>query len=199
MYREEEEETRRCGLPRGITACLAVLFLMLCRPANLEAQPAFDVVESYQTVSLNLLPKAKFSVPAAVALTPPSTFLSDFTGSLMIAYRVRTTPVGGGTLTLQGGSDFLNTADPSAAIPVSLLRFTCSAAGYGTACLGTQNVSLVTQSPVLTAPAPACMGGPSPCHSGDQAQMSILFALRDDPSYTTGAYQTQLLFTFSAL
>jgi hypothetical protein len=199
MYCEEEEKLRRRALPRGITALVAVLFLWLCRPARLQAQPAFDVVEGYQTVSLNLLPKAKFSVPAAVALTPPSTFLADFTGSLMLAYRVRTTPNGGGTLTVQGGSDFLNTTDPASTIPISSLRFTCSAAMYGAACAGSQNMSLISQSPVLSAPGSACMGGPPPCHSSDQAQMSILFALRDDPAYSTGSYGSQLLFTFSAL
>lgn len=199
MYCEEEEKIRRRTLPWGITTLLAVLSLLLCGPSKLQAQPAFDVVEGYQTVSLNLLPKAKFSVAAAVALTPPSTFLADFTGSLMLAYRVRTTPDGGGTLTVQGGSDFLNRTDPATTIPISLLRFTCSAATYGVGCAGSQNMSLVSQSPVLSAPRSACMGGLSPCHSSDQAQMSILFALRDDPAYSTGSYGSQLLFTFSAL
>lgn len=178
---------------------MMVVALFLCLPGELAAQPAFDVAEGYQTVSLNLLPKAKFMVPAAVALTPPSSFLADFTGSLTFSYRVRTTPEGGGTLTVQGGTNFLNNSDATAVIPISALRYTCSGADYGTSCVGTQTMSLVTQAPLLNAPRAACMGGPAPCHSGTQGQMSILFALRDDPAYTTGSYTSQLLFTFSAL
>lgn len=176
-----------------------VAVLWMCLPGRLMGQPAFDVAEDYQTISLNLLPKAKFVVPAAVALTPPSTFEADFTGSLTMAYKVRTTPVGGGTLTVQGGTNFLNSSEPAAVIPINALRYTCGAASYGTSCVGTQTMSLTNQAPVLNAPRAACMGGPAPCHGGTQGQMNLLFRLRDDPGYTTGAYTTQLLFTFSAL
>jgi hypothetical protein len=149
-----------------------------------------------QTLNALIYPIAKLSVPASVTLTSGSTQFSPFQASLPITYRARTTPTGGGTMTVQVTSDFTPAGGPSAASGV--LTYTCSSANLGTACSGIQTASTTIQTPVLTLPASACTGGGGTCSASDPNSLTLNFTVVDDPSYATGSYSAKVTFTISA-
>lgn len=150
------------------------------------------------TQSLNALiyPIAKLSVPATVALSAGATRFSSFTGSAAVSYRLRTTPSGGGNITLQVTSDFTPAGGPSAGS--GALTYTCAGATIGTSCSGTQTASTTVQTPVLTLPASACTGGGGACSSQDPNSVTLSFNVPDDPGYATGSYSARLTFVISA-
>jgi hypothetical protein len=121
---------------------------------------------------------------------------SPFTGTLPISYRVRTTPSGGGAVTVQVTSDFSPTGGPSAA--AGAVTYSCGSASIGTACSGTQTASTTSQTPVLTLPASACTGGGGACSGNDPNSVTVTFTLTDNPAYSTGAYSAALTFVISA-
>jgi len=149
-----------------------------------------------QTLSAALSPIAKLSVPLSLTATQGSQKFSPFTGSLPITYRVRTTPTGGGTLTVQVTSDFAPAGGPSAAS--GALTFTCGSATIGTPCSGTQTATTSSQTPVLTLPASACTGGGGACSGSDPNSVTVTFTLVDNPAYSTGTYSAGITFVISA-
>ena len=156
-----------------------------------------DVVTLAQTINAQLTAVGKLSVPASLTLTPTGTVFSPYSGSLTVLYRVRSTPLGtGGTITVQGTTDFSPSGGPS--IPTGVLGYTCSAATLGTACAGAQTVSLATQSNVATIPPSACTGGGGACSAADPNSVQVNFVLQNSPVYQTGSYSGVVTFTISS-
>ena len=149
-----------------------------------------------QTLNAQIYPIAKLPVPASVTLTSGTTHFTPFQGNLPITFRARTTPTGGGTMTLQVPSDFTPTGGPSAASGV--VTYTCAGANLGAACSGTQTASTSIQTPVLTLPASACTGGGGACSAQDPNSVTLNFMVVDDPRYATGSYSAKVTFTISA-
>jgi hypothetical protein len=156
-----------------------------------------DVETLTQTINAQLSAIGKLSVPSSLTLTPTGTVFSPYGGSLAVLYRVRSTPLGsGGTITIQAAGDFSPSGGPSVANGV--LGYTCSAATLGTACAGSQTVSLATQTNVATIPPSACTGGGAPCSAADPNSVNVNFLLQNNPNYQTGSYSGVVTFTISA-
>ena len=149
-----------------------------------------------QTLTATINPIGSVSVPGSTTLTTSVKTFQPFTGSLAVSYRARTTPTGGGTITLKVSSDFTPTGGPSAA--TGALSYTCSGATLGTACSGTQTASPSSQTPVLALPASGCTGGGGACSSQDPNSVNLIFSLTDDPGYVTASYSANVTFTISA-
>jgi len=149
-----------------------------------------------QTLDATLQPEAELSVPTSLLLSAGASQFAPFTGTLTVSYRARTTPSGGGTLTVEVSSDFSPTGGPSAA--AGALSFTCSGAGLGTACSGTQTASTTSQTTMVNLPASACTGGGGSCCASDPASVSVNFSLTDSPAYSTGYYSASVIFRISA-
>jgi hypothetical protein len=143
-----------------------------------------------------------FSFPNSVTLTKTGTVFNNFTGSLAINYRERTTQsTGGGTITVEATSDFTPANGPSIHTPPSTgdaLKYTCSGATLGTNCSGTQTVSTTAATNVVTFSASECTGGGGSCSSASPNTVTVNFTLTDDPKYKTGSYSATLTFTISA-
>lgn len=149
-----------------------------------------------QSLSATINPVGSITAPASASLTTSPTTFQSFTGNLTVSYRARTTPVGGGSITLNVSSDFSPSGGPSAA--AGALAYTCNGATLGTACSGSQTASTTVQTPVLTLPASACTGGGGACSSQDPNSVNLSFTLTDSPVYATGAYSAKVTFTISA-
>jgi hypothetical protein len=149
-----------------------------------------------QTLTATINPIGSLTAPASANLTSVGTTFQPFTGSLAVTYKARTTPVGGGSITLNVSSDFSPSGGPSAA--GGALAYTCSAATLGTACSGSQTASTTVQTPVLTLPASACTGGGGACSSQNPNSVNLSFTLTDSPAYATGTYSAKVTFTISA-
>lgn len=149
-----------------------------------------------QSLSATVYPVGSISVPATAVLTTSATKFQPFSGSVMLNYRSRTTPVGGGNITLSVTSDFAPPGGPSVA--VGALAYTCSGSTLGAACSGAQTASTTFQTPVLTLPAAACTGGGGACSSQNPNSVNLTFILADDPGYATGTYSARVTFTISA-
>jgi len=149
-----------------------------------------------QTLTATINPIGSLTAPASANLTSVGTTFQPFTGSFAVTYKARTTPVGGGSITLNVSSDFSPSGGPSAA--GGALAYTCSAATLGTACSGSQTASTTVQTPVLTLPASACTGGGGACSSQNPNSVNLSFTLTDSPAYATGTYSAKVTFTISA-
>jgi hypothetical protein len=121
-------------------------------------------------------------------------FGNDYTGATNFTYKVRTTKAGGtGNIQLRVLTDFTGNG-PSVASPPSAgdtLAYTCTAAGAGTACSGSQTSSTTAQTPVVGFGANA-----RSAKDGDGGTVS--WTLTNDPLYETGAYSATVQFTISA-
>lgn len=149
-----------------------------------------------QTLNANLAAVGELSVPASLTLTNIGTVFNSYTGSMTVQYRMRTTTTGtGGTLTVKATANFAPAGGPSVAS--NALTYTCSGATLGTACGGTQTVSLASATSVLTVPTGKCTGVGA-CASANPNSLSTSFILADDPAYQTGSYSATLTFTISA-
>ena len=135
------------------------------------------------------------SVPASATLSTSAANFQPFTGSVALNYRARTSPSGGGNLTLSITSDFTPSGGPSAA--AGALSYTCAGATLGIACIGKQTASIAAQTPVVTLPASACTGGGAAC-SPYTNSVILNFSLADDPAYQTGTYSARVMFTISS-
>jgi hypothetical protein len=149
-----------------------------------------------QTLTAVLDPIGIVTAPASTSLTSGATTFQPFTGVLAVSYAVRTSPTGGGAITLEVTSDFTPTGGPTASS--GALTYTCGGATLGTACSGTQTASPSSQTPVLTLPASACTGGGGACSSQDPNSVNLTFTLTDSPVYATGTYSAQVTLTISA-
>lgn len=149
-----------------------------------------------QTLTATINPAWTLATSASVALTHAQNNFQGFQASLIVNYEARTSPTGGGKITLQVTKDFSPTGGPTAAS--GALTYTCGSANLGTACSGTQTASTTSQTPVLTLPASACTGGGGACSSQDPNSVNLTFTLNDDPGYAVGSYSATVTFTISA-
>jgi hypothetical protein len=170
---------------------------LLLAPVRSSAQTVLGT----QTLNLNLNGAGLiYSVPATTPLTNSGAVFSNYTGSISITYRARTTlTTGTGAITVQALSgDFSPAGGPTLAS--GTLKYTCSGATLGTNCSGTQTVSTASATNVVALPAAACTGGGSPCSTANPNTVTINFTLTNDPQYQTSAsgYSATLTFTISA-
>lgn len=150
-----------------------------------------------QTLSANLAAIGKLSVPASFVLTATGGAFSSYGSSLTVNYRVRSTTSGSGaSITLRSSADFSPAGGPG--ISINTLTYTCSGATLGTACSGTQTVSLSSATNILAVPVSACTGGGSPCSTANPNSVSTSFSLANDPAYKTGSYSATITFTISS-
>ena len=166
-----------------------ILMLAVCDSANAVTSTVT------QGISLTLSSAGKVSAPTTLTLTKSGTTFNNFTGSLSLNYKARTTQVGSATLTVKASSDFSPTGGPSVA--AGDVTYTCGAASLGSACSGTQTLSTASQTPVVSVSTNACVG--TGCASVDPATDLLQFSMLNSPTFKTGSYTAQLLFTFSAL
>jgi hypothetical protein len=134
------------------------------------------------------------SVPASTNLTHSGTIFNAFTGTVSLQYRARTTGAGGGSLTMKVIQDF-QAGGPSVAL--GDLKYTCGAAGLGTACSLT-TASTTSATGVVTLPVSGCTGGGSPCGGTDPNSVVLTFTLADRPLVKTGSFTANVQFTISA-
>src|ERR1700733_13023917 len=158
-----------------------------------------------QTLNLTTQPDGLlYGFPNSVTLSKAGSLFNQFTGTVTIQYRARTTvSTGTGSITVKASTDFVcASGGPCIATPPTAgdaLTYTGSAATVGSNCSGTQTVSTGTATNVVTAiPAGTCSGGGSPCTTADPNTVVVNFSLTDDPKYKTGTYSATLTFTISA-
>jgi hypothetical protein len=161
------------------------------------AGPGRIVGTADQNMAALVYPAARILLPSRVDLITSGTTFQPYTGSLTVSYRARTTPVGGGTITLRVGPDFAPSGGPRAAD--GTLKYICGSATLGTGCSGVQTATTTSQSPVLTLPASACTGGGGACSAQDPNSITLQFNLENDPGYSTGSYSAQLTLTISSI
>jgi hypothetical protein len=164
----------------------------LCEPVSVQAATA----TATQSLSATLSPIGKVSVPASISLTHVGSTFAAYSSVLSVSYRVRTTPAGAGTITMQAGSDFTPAGGPL--LSSGNLTYTCSGSTLGTGCSGTQTVSTTTATPVLTIPSAACTGGGGSCSSSNPNSVSVNLNLVNQTSFATGVYSAPITFTISA-
>jgi hypothetical protein len=167
----------------------AALFGIACAPLAHSATATVT-----QTLNAQLSAAVDITLPASLTLTNTGTVFNNYTGSMTVQYRVRTTTTGtGGTLTVQATANF---AAGGPSVASNTLTYTCSGATLGTACSGTRTVSLTAATNVLTVPTGICTG--AACGNASPNMLSTSFTLVDDPAYQTGSYSATLTFTVSA-
>lgn len=150
-----------------------------------------------QSLTATINPAWSLTAPASLGLTRGAHAFDPFQATLPVNYRARTTPAGGGKITLQVTADFAPAGGPSAAR--GGLTYTCGSAGLGTGCPGVQTASPTSQTTVVNLPASGCTGGGGGCSSQDPNSLLLTFNLLDDPAYATGTYSATLTFTISAI
>jgi hypothetical protein len=158
-----------------------------------------------QTLNLITLPDGLlYGFPNSVTLSKAGTLFNNYAGTVTIQYRTRTTTsTGTGSITVKATADFVcASGGPCIATPPTAgdaLTYTCTGATLGSNCSGTQTVSTLAATNVVTAiPAGSCTGGGSPCTTANPNTVNLNFSLTDDPKYKTGFYSATLTFTISA-
>ena len=158
-----------------------------------------------QTLHLTLQPDGLlYGFPNSLTLTHTGSLFNNYTGSVSIQYRARTTTgTGTGSITVKASTDFVcASGGPCIATPPTAgdaLTYTCTGATLGTNCTGSQTIKTTAATNVVTAiPAGSCTGGGSPCTTANPNTVNLNFTLTDDPKYKTGSYSATLIFTISA-
>jgi len=176
-----------------------VAWAALLAPISLQAA----TLTTTQTLQAVISPLGGlFSFPTSVTLTKSGVTFSNYTGSLSVQYRARTTQsTGSGSITVKATADFAPTGGPSIATPPSTgdaVQYTCSGATLGTSCSGTQTMSTSIATNVVTLSASECTGGGGSCSSASPNTVTLNFTLTNDPEYKAGTYSATLTFTISA-
>ena len=175
---------------------------LLCQFAGLVVVVVFpatgigDMQSTTQTMTANVSPYGKLSLPATVNLQSGDTrFGGNLAGSLTVSYWARTSVAGGGSVTVQANSDFSPAGGPS----IGSVSYLCSGATLGSGCSGSQTLSTVAQTPLISLPGGACTGGGGACTA--QAPNTVLLTLSalNKPHYKTGTYSAQITFTISTM
>lgn len=150
-----------------------------------------------ETLSAQLSAIGKLSVPASLTLTATGTTFQSYSGGVTVTFRVRTTPAGSGSITMQATGDFSPAGGPR--IASGNLTYTCGTATLGSACTGTQTASTTSQTSVTTFPGSACTGGGGSCSGSDPNTVQVNLFLVNSPIFQTGTYSASLTFSISAL
>ena len=155
-----------------------------------------DIQTTTQTLSANVAPYGKLSVPATVTLRAADTrFGGQLSGSITLGYWARTSTATGSSLTVQASSEFSPSGGPS----ISDVTYLCSGATLGTSCSGTQTLAIPTQTAVVALPGSACTGGGYACSTAEPNTVQLTLTAPDKPHFKTGTYSAPILFTISAL
>ena len=154
-----------------------------------------DIQTTTQTLSANVSPYGRVSVPASISLRASNTRFGGFSGSLDVSYWARTTVTGGGSVTIQANSDFSPGGGPS----INNVSYTCSGATLGSACSGTQSLSNSVQTPMVSLPTGACTGGGGVCSTQEPNAVLVSFTVPSKPSYKSGNYSVQVTITISTI
>jgi len=155
-----------------------------------------DIRTTTQTMTANISPYGKLSVPSNVSLRSSGTrFEGSLAGNFTVSYWARTSDVGGGSITVQGSSEFSPAGGPS----IGSVTYLCSGATLGTGCSGSQTLATSTQTPVVTLQSGACTGGGSPCSTQEPNTVLLTLSSQNKPHYKTGTYSAQITFTISTL
>ncbi|MBL8296083.1 MAG: hypothetical protein JNN08_29845 [Bryobacterales bacterium] len=150
-----------------------------------------------QGISVQLSSAGVLSVPANLSLTTSGSTFNNFSGSIAVNYKARTTPTGSASLTVKANSEFSPTGGPT--LSNGDLTFTCGSPGLGTSCASAQTVSTSVSRTVVSVGSNACTGGGGSCSSSDPASVQLSFTLANTPQHKTGTYSTSLLFTISVV
>ena len=175
--------------------CTVVCSMALALWANVCGRAA--TAQTSQGLTAQINPMGKLSVPGSVTLTTSGTTFLAYTGSLIASYKMRTTPGGSGSMTVQASADFTPAGGPT--VSTGQLTYTCAAATLGTSCSGMQTISTTTQTPVVNAGAGICTGGGAPCSASNPNSVQMNFSLTNSPAFKTGTYSITLTFNVSAL
>ena len=152
-------------------------------------------VTATQTLSANLGAQAKVSVvQSGVNLLRTGATFTGFAGAVTVQYKVRTTPSGSCTLSLQGAGDFSPAGGPSTTN--ADLAYSCGGATLGSACSGSQTVQTTSPTSVVTVGGGACTG--PGCAGANPNSVSVSLTLADSPTFKTGGYSSDLTFSIKA-
>ena len=173
-------------LTKGMRAATCLLVLPL----------GANTLTTTQSVSVTVQAAGKLSVSSSASLVRGTAPFSDFTVTLPISYKARTTSSGSAASTVQASSNFSPSGGPS--VSSGDLTYSCTSANLGTACSGTQTISTSSQTSVVSIPANTCMGGTG-CSSANPASMNLNFTVANSPTHQTGAFTVSLTFTISAI
>jgi hypothetical protein len=185
----EEGAAFGLGLPRRSRNAILLM-------AMLPVIGSGDAQTTTQTISANVSPYGKLSLPASVNLQAANTrFAGALSGNLTVSYWARTSESGGGSVTVQASSGFSPAGGPS----IGDVTYLCSGATLGAPCSGTQTLATSTQTPAVSLPSGACTGGGSTCSIQDPNSVLLTFSAPDKPQYKTGTYSAQITFTISTL
>jgi len=154
-----------------------------------------DIRTTTQTLSATISPAGKISVPASVTLISSGTQFGTFSGNLLVSYWASTSGGGSSSVVVQASSEFSPTGGPTA----GMVTYSCTGATLGTACSGTQTIHTSSQTPVVSLPGGVCTGGGGSCSSQDPNTVQLQFQLPNKPSYKTGTFSAQLMFTISSI
>jgi len=167
--------------------CALVLLLPVCGIG--------DIQTTTQTMSADVSPNGKLSLPASIDLQSPDTRFGSLAGNLTLSYWARTSDSGGGSVTVQATSEFSPAGGPS----VSAVSFTCSGATLGAGCSGSQFLATTTQTSLVSLPGGACTGGGGVCSAQEPNTVLLTFAVLSRPGYKTGTYSAQMTVTISTM
>jgi hypothetical protein len=155
-----------------------------------------DIQTTTQTMSANVSPYGKLSLPASVTLrAADSRFGGNLAGTLMVSYWARTSSAGGGSVTVQASSNFSPSGGPS----VSDVTYLCSGATLGAGCSGSQTLTTSLATPAVSLPTGACTGGGNACSTAEPNTVLLTFSGLNKPHYKTGNYSALITFTISTL
>jgi hypothetical protein len=162
----------------------------------LAAAPASgDIQTTTQNMAASISPHGKISVPATIQIQALSTRFDSLGGGVTVSYWARTSEGGGGSLTLQAGSEF----SPAGGPMVQDVTYSCTGGTLGTACSGSQTLAIAAQTPLLSLPAGACTGGGGSCSTQEPNTVQATFSVPNKPQYRTGTYSAPITFTISTL
>lgn len=165
-------------------------------PVLLPESASSDIQTTTQSLSVNVSPYGKLSLPASVTLLATgSRFAGNLAGTLTVSYWARTSTAGGSSLTVEASSSFSPSGGPS----ISDVSYLCSGATLGAGCSGSQALATSTQTAVVALPNCACTGGGSACSTAEPNTVLLTLSAPDKPGYKTGTYSAQITFTISTL
>jgi hypothetical protein len=180
---------------KNLLRTLPLLALGLLVTVN-RAQAQSGTLTGTTTVSVTIGPQAGLTITnSSTPLTAGGSNFGAFTGTTGLNYYVRTSQTGGsGTITMKVTTDFSPANGPSVATPPTAgdaLTYTCTAAGPGTGCTGTQTASTSSQTNLVSFGADV-----HTTTAGSTA--STAWSLTNDPKYKTGTYSATITYTISA-
>ena len=157
------------------------------------------VTDTTHSLTVATSANGKLQVVSSATLAESAAIFGSFSTGISLQYYART--LNGGSITVQGTSDFGSCASPasSPSIACNTVHYTCGAASFGSACSSSVTLATSSATTVVTLPAnSACVNGGNPCGPTNPFTIPLNFTLSNDPHYKTGPYSATLQFTISA-